>query len=207
MSPRTFVSLEKYLARTWRPDREYIDGELLRRNLGEFDHADLQSALCAWLRERRRKWAVSVVIEQRVQVSATHFRVPDVAVLSLDYPREQVITHPPLICIDVLSKRDTFRSVRQRVADYAAMGVKNIWLFEPEERKVWVCTADSMTKVTSGVLTAVGTEVSIPLDEIWADLDRRHLVTPAVARVASTTAGRRAPNSHNKATAARPAAV
>jgi Uma2 family endonuclease len=171
MATATFIPVEEYLAKTWRPDREYIDGEVVERNLGEFDHADLQTALSAWLRTHRRKWKVRVVVEQRVQVSATHFRIPDVAVLSRDDPREQIITHPPLICIEILSKDDTLRSMQQRVADYAAMGVKNIWLFEPEERNVWVCTADSMTKVASGVLTAVGTEVSIPLDEIWADLD------------------------------------
>ena len=61
--------------------------------------------------------------------------------------------------------------MQERVADYTAMGVPNIWLFEPETRQVWVCTTDSMTKVTSEILSASSTEIVIPLDEIWADLD------------------------------------
>ena len=171
MATATFIPVEEYLAKSWRPDREYIDGEVLERNLGEFDHADLQTVLAVWLRPRRRKWNVRVVVEQRVQVSATRFRVPDVSVLSADLPREKIIEHPPLICIEVLSKDDTLRGMRERVADYSAMGVPNIWLFEPEGREVWVCNADSMVKVTGDVLSASGTEIAVPLAEIWADLD------------------------------------
>ena len=171
MATATFIPVEEYLAKTWRPDREYIDGEVLERNLGEFDHADLQSALDTWLRNRRRRWNVRVVVEQRVQVSTKRFRVPDVSVLSAEHPREKIIRHPPLICIEILSKDDTLLSMKDRIADYSAMGVPNIWLFDPERREVWICTADSMIKVTGDVLSASGTEIVIPLAEIWADLD------------------------------------
>ena len=171
MPTATFTPVEDYLAKMWRPDREYIDGEVLERNLGEFEHANLQSALDTWLRSRRRKWNVRVVVEQRVQVSPERFRIPDVAVLSGDRPIEKVISHPPLICIEILSKDDTLVSMRDRVADYCAMGVPNIWLFDPERREVWACTDDSMNKMTGAVLTASGTGIVIPLDEIWADLD------------------------------------
>jgi Uma2 family endonuclease len=171
MATAIFIPVEEYLAKTWRPDREYIDGEVLERNLGEYDHANLQSALDTWLRYRRHQWKVRVVVEQRVQVSTTRYRIPDVSVFSAERPIEKIITHPPLICIEILSKDDTHRSMQARISDYEAMGVPNIWLFEPERREVWVCTASSMTRVTGGVLTASGTGIVIPLDEIWADLD------------------------------------
>ena len=32
-------SLEQYLHETWSPDREYVDGEIVERNLGEKSHA------------------------------------------------------------------------------------------------------------------------------------------------------------------------
>ncbi len=171
MSTTVFTPLEVYLATTWRPDREYIDGEVRERNLGEYDHADLQTVSAVRLSSGKREWNVKVVVEQRVQVSPTHYRVPDITVISADLPREKIITRPPLICIEVLSKDDTLRGMQERVSEYAAMGVPNIWLFEPETREVWVCTADSMTKVTGGVLAARGTSIVIPLDEIWADVD------------------------------------
>lgn len=171
MATATSIPVEEYLAKTWRPDREYIDGEVLERNLGEFDHANLQTVLAVWLHPRRRKWGVRVVVEQRVQVSAQRFRIPDVSVLSADLPIEQIIRHAPLICIEILSKNDTLGSYRDRIADYSAMGVPNVWLFDPERREVWICTADSMVKVNGDVLNASGTQIAIPLAEIWADLD------------------------------------
>jgi Uma2 family endonuclease len=171
MATATFTPLSDYLAKTWHPDREYIDGEVLERNLGEFDHANLQASLCTWLRSRRRQWKIRVVVEQRVQVTPTRYRIPDVSVLSADRPKEQIITHPPLICIEVLSPDDSLLGMRQKIADYVAFGVPNIWIFEPETREVWICAADSMTKVTGVILTAFGTEIAIPLVEIWDDLD------------------------------------
>ena len=33
------ISVEEYLNTTYRPDVEYVDGEIQERNLGEFDHA------------------------------------------------------------------------------------------------------------------------------------------------------------------------
>ncbi len=170
MATATLTPVEEYLATTWRPDREYIDGEVCERNLGKFDHANLQTVLAVWLHHRRRNWNVRVVVEQRIRVSATHFRIPDVSVLSADRPIEQIITHPPLICIEILSSDDTLRSMRDRVADYLEMGVPNIWLFDPERREVWTWTYSAMTKVSGTVLTASETEISLPLDEIWADL-------------------------------------
>ncbi len=35
----TKVSLEEYLNTSYRPDVEYIDGELQERNVGEIEHA------------------------------------------------------------------------------------------------------------------------------------------------------------------------
>jgi len=35
-SPNALVSLDEYLAATYRPDRDYLDGELVERNAGEW---------------------------------------------------------------------------------------------------------------------------------------------------------------------------
>jgi Uma2 family endonuclease len=171
MAAAVFVPVESYLTEIWHPDREYLDGEVQERNLGEFDHANLQTVLAGWFLIRRQQYTIRVVVEQRVQVSATRFRIPDVSVLSAAYPKEQIITRAPLICIEVLSPEDSLRKVQERICDYASFGVPNIWVFDPEKRQVWICTADAMTKFTGTVLTAADTDISIPLDEIWSNLD------------------------------------
>ena len=41
------VGVEEYLSTVYRPDCDYLDGVVVERNLGQFDHADLQGALSA----------------------------------------------------------------------------------------------------------------------------------------------------------------
>ena len=78
MGTATLVSVEEYL-RTSFPDadREYIDGRIVERNVGEVDHSDVQTAIAHYLRThyRKRVWAG---VEVRVQVKKTRFRIPDV---------------------------------------------------------------------------------------------------------------------------------
>lgn len=54
-----------------------------------------------------------------MQVSATRFRVPDVAILDFDRPPGQVVTHPPIAVFEVLSPEDTVRKLRRKLDDYA----------------------------------------------------------------------------------------
>ena len=35
------ISTDKYLSASYRPDRELIDGRLIDRNVGEYDHSNL----------------------------------------------------------------------------------------------------------------------------------------------------------------------
>jgi hypothetical protein len=43
---------------SYRPNREYIDGQLLERNAGKYEHARLQFLLASWFRTQERAWFV-----------------------------------------------------------------------------------------------------------------------------------------------------
>ena len=73
--------MEEYLSTSYRPDCDYVDGYIEERNLGEWDHSSLQAAVAAYFFAKRRQWGISVATEQRVQVNARRFRVPDVCVV------------------------------------------------------------------------------------------------------------------------------
>ena len=88
------ISVEEYLNTSYRPDVEYVDGEIQERNLGEFDHGDLQLALGTLFRIREQAWSIRAVVETRVQVAPTRFRVPDVCVLAAGLTREQIASLP-----------------------------------------------------------------------------------------------------------------
>jgi Uma2 family endonuclease len=92
-------------------------------------------------------------------------------VLSADRPRERIISHPPLLCIEVLSPCDSLKSMRKRVQDFFGMGVKDIWIFDPETRSAHACTPTSMTEHKSGTLRVAGTKIELNIEEAFATLD------------------------------------
>jgi Uma2 family endonuclease len=102
----TLMSVNDYLSTSFRPDCEYVDGVIVERNMGEKDHSTLQMAISASLFNRRKEWGSHVFPEQRVQVKPRRFRVPDVCVVVGAEPQEQILTQPPLLCIEILSKDD-----------------------------------------------------------------------------------------------------
>jgi hypothetical protein len=79
MSSATLVPIAEYLATSYRPDRDYVDGELQERNAGEWPHSRAQGRFYAFLFQRERQWGIRAVPEQRAQVSPTRFRIPDIA--------------------------------------------------------------------------------------------------------------------------------
>jgi len=94
--PAVVTSLAEYLATTYHPDRDYVDGEVQERNFGEFDHAAMQAFLASWFFQHRQDWQLHVLPEMRVKVNADRVRIPDVCLASRTQPVEQVITRPPI---------------------------------------------------------------------------------------------------------------
>ena len=167
MPAETLISVEEYLATSYRPDCDYVDGRIEERNLGEWDHADLQTAVAAYFRARAKKWGIRAVVEQRVQVSATRFRIPDVTVIIGD-PDGKILRKPPFICIEILSPEDRLSRVEQRIGDYLKMGVANVWLLDPETRRVYVATKEQGLHQYKGeVLRTENPAVEVPLREIF----------------------------------------
>jgi Uma2 family endonuclease len=167
MPTGTLISIEKYLATSFSPDCDYVDGRIEERNLGEWDHASLQTAIAVFFGTRSKKWGINVVVEQRVQVSAKRFRIPDVCVV-LGNPGEQILRKPPFICIEVLSPEDRMSRVEQRIDDYLAMGVPYVWVIDPQTRKAYSATAETgLCEVKTGVLKTENPALEVPLAELF----------------------------------------
>jgi Uma2 family endonuclease len=164
----TLISISEYLAVTYRPDREYIDGVIQERNLGEYEHARLQAALVIWFGTHQREWNIRVLPEQRIRVSATRYRIPDVAVLSREQPIEPVFTQPPLLLLEILSKDDTLRSLEERITDYLDFGVANIWILDPALERAWVATRGRLEAPADGVLRIPGSPIVLPLADLFS---------------------------------------
>ena len=163
------ISLEEYLTTSYRPDCDYVDGEVVERNFGERDHGWLQAAIASYFFVRRKQWNITVFLELRVQVKPTRFRIPDVCVILGDTD-EQILTKPPFICIEILSPEDRVTRIRQRCADYLEMGVPYVWILDPQTRLAYTMTAaEGLREVKSGVLNTESPVLEVPLDEIFSE--------------------------------------
>jgi Uma2 family endonuclease len=126
MGSTTIMSVDEYLATSYDPDCDYVDGAVMERNWGERDHSRIQAALVGYFFMRRKQWRIHVYPEQRVQVSRTRFRIPDVCVVVGAEPEEQIFTKPPFLCIEVLSPDDRAAAMQERIDDYLAFGVRYV---------------------------------------------------------------------------------
>ena len=169
MSTATLVSVDEYLATSYRPDCDFVDGELIERNLGTKDHGKLQRRVLIWFENRRRELALTTFPEQRVRISARRYRIPDVCVVPLPEPDEQIFTQPPYICIEVLSPDDSFSKYQERLDDYIAMGVPNIWVLDPPSRRGWSIAREGHFEALDGILRTNDGRVVMPVAELFPE--------------------------------------
>jgi Uma2 family endonuclease len=166
MATSTLVPVEEYLKTMYHPDCDYVDGMLVERNLGETNHAWVQRNLVISFGSRYREAGITAIPELRFQTQPTRFRVPDV-VVTRGKPDEQILTKPPLLCIEILSPEDRIPSVNTRIKEYLDFGVPVVWLIEPTERKIWIYRANGMEESTGESIKLDGTDIEVPFSEIF----------------------------------------
>lgn len=171
MASSVLIPVSEYLSRTYHPDVEYVDGELRERNMGEESHAEIQAILARIIGNHRIEWNVRVLTEARVQTSETHYRIPDVCVVSSSCPRGHFIRYAPTLCIEILSPEDRTGELLEKVEEYAALGVANIWVIDPRKRLGFYASPSGLERSDDGVLRITGTAIEVSLAEIFAELD------------------------------------
>ena len=172
MGTVTLVPVETYLRTAYRPDRDYIDGEVLERNMGEIPHGRVQGFFRDLFVQRQTEWKLEAIPEVRVQVNSTRYRVPDLTVLQLGGPDDLIVRSVPVCCIEIFSRDDRMREMQERVADYARMGVPAIWVVDPWRRVAYIGQADGRLLPEEGTLAIPGTSATVAVEEIFAELDR-----------------------------------
>lgn len=128
----SLVPLEEYLASSYSPDVEYINGRIEVRNMGENDHSAWQEAICAWFRAQAVRAGIRVRPELRVQVASHTFFIPDVTLLDRNLPVEPYATKPPVAVFEVLSPGDTLKEFMRKGKLYESMGIRTIVLLDPD---------------------------------------------------------------------------
>jgi Uma2 family endonuclease len=165
------VPLDVYLRTSWEPDAEYVDGVIEERPMGEWNHADWQAAVVEFFRNRRAEWNIRVAPELRVQVSPDKFRVPDVTILDRNQPVEQIITHPPIAVIEILSPEDSVSRMLKKLREYQQMGIQTILVLNPGGEDHYRFSAFGLTPLQETAFELPGSSCRFDLEEIKKLLD------------------------------------
>ena len=162
MATTTKVPVEEYLGTSYRPDVDYVDGEIQERNVGEIEHSEMIAAVLKWFFQHEIDWQLLVLPDVRMQVSATRFRVPDICVCSASSTDRRIVTTPPLLVVEVLSPEDRIDRYHQRINDYRQMGIPGIWVLDPETHRGWDCSSGNWIE---------GTLFRLPDSPVYLDLN------------------------------------
>ena len=165
------ISIEEYLASSYEPDLEFVDGVLEEKSMGDWDHSFLQAMISHWFLQHRAEWKINVLTEYRTRTSQTRVRLPDVCVVRQGEPVERVRVTAPLLCIEILSPEDRPGRVMRRLDDFLAMGAENLWILDPSDRTASTYTRFGMKPFSGTRLVIAGTEIYLDLPEIFATLD------------------------------------
>jgi Uma2 family endonuclease len=165
------IPLDLYLQRVYRPDCDYIDGEVRERNAGYYPHSAMMVIVGAMLHECAKTTDTVALLSVRIRVSDDCVLVPDICLARRTRPREDVIVTPPLLCVEVVAEADTFLAMQERVDRLLSMGVENVWLIDERGRFGWVASRQGFLRLKDGVFRIDGTPITISLAGIAGELD------------------------------------
>ncbi len=172
MATPVFIPVEQYLRTVFRPDCDYIEGEVQERNMGETLHGRLQAFFAFFFRLNQDKWSIDVLTEQRLRVADGRYRVADLILSSIPNRSARFLQSPPLLCVEILASEDRMRKVQERLNDYADMGVQSMWVIDPWRETAYFAGPDGIMLEQKEALIVPETSIRIAVPEIFAELDR-----------------------------------
>ncbi len=162
------ISVEQYLATSFSDgDREYVDGQIVERNVGEHQHARIQALMVSYfLVHFPQYWAA---VEARVKLAPRRYRIPDVCLLVGTWPgpARGPVTEPLFIAVEVLSPDERVGNLQDRVDDYLNAGVKYVWVVNPDTKRGYIHTSEGSHDATDGVLRTADPNIEVPLAELF----------------------------------------
>jgi len=159
MAVKTQITVEEYLQTSFEVDCEYLDGEVVERNVGEYAHSKAQRRLVFSFGLLSQRLPFYACPEIRVQVAPRRYRVVDLAVFAGDEPAERVPSQPPLVAIEIVSRKDVYRDIIDKLEDYRKWGVSRVWLVDPWIGKLYTYSAAGLTDVASLQIPEYGVEI------------------------------------------------
>jgi Uma2 family endonuclease len=167
------VSVDEYLASSYRPDLEYVDGYLVERSVPTFLHSLLQVLLIAYFRQYEKECKFKVLPELRTQIiDRSRYRIPDVLLCATPTRMRKIMDETPLAVIEIISPGDTMMETLGRFRDYASVGVPCIIQMDPESRTAHRYEDGSLIRTAFNGLGLQHTTIPFDSERLFADLGR-----------------------------------
>jgi Uma2 family endonuclease len=166
MGTTPLIPVEEYLSTSYSPDKEYVEGVLVERNVGDWLHSLVQSNLIFVLRTRYPH--LKAVPELRSRVAKDRYRLPDICVV-LSAPQGSVLREPAFIAIEILSKDDAATDLLEKLAEYAAIGTPNIWIFNPRTKRMYTYHTGILQEIADDTIATTDNAVRLTRAEIFQD--------------------------------------
>jgi Uma2 family endonuclease len=148
VATKTQITAEQYLRMTFEHDAEFVHGEIVERAMPDYIHSRIQVLLAALFESLRRTHGFLACVELRLKLASDVYRIPDVSVFVV--PQHQAVPDtPPLVVIEILSKDDRHSDLMQKLEEYLAWGVANIWVVDPIAKRFSAYTHLGLQNVSS----------------------------------------------------------
>ncbi len=175
---RKTVTYEEWLRLPETKNEEVVNGEIRIMPAPKWNHGDIVENLYVLIRQQVNPREVRVriaefdLIIRRQPLTA---RIPDLAVFQTGtiVERDGRIFSAPQLIVEVRSPANTGRERQEKLADYASLGVPEVWAFSPEDRTVEVLYLENGRFVRHAILTEGVLKpkffptVEVPISEIW----------------------------------------
>jgi Uma2 family endonuclease len=147
VATKTQITAEQYLRMTFEPDAEFVRGEIVERAMPDYLHGRLEYLISLAFGRLIQSSRLYPCLEVRMKLAADVYRIPDVAVFTES--QQPVPDTPPLIAIEILSKDDRHSDVMQKLEEYLAWGIANIWVVDPITKRFSAYTHLGLQNVSS----------------------------------------------------------
>jgi Uma2 family endonuclease len=150
-----------------KPYFEYWFGAPVQKSMPTWIHSLLQKIVMRLLDDA----GYESVAELKLKISTEFQPLPDVSAVLPGQIEGPYPTRPVEIVVEILSPDDKLYDIVSKCTFYAGLGIPHIYVVDPQTRKLfsWECNAG---------LQSTGHLASIPVGNIWSELDRRLATLP-----------------------------
>ena len=160
---------------------ELVNGRIVIMDYTADEHGIIESELSRYLGNfnvtRKLGWVLSGEVGLYTRYEPDTVRGVDVIFISrqrLSAPKGKALQVAPELVVEIVSPSDRWGELRNKIAEYFAIGVERVWIVEPEKKQLLVYrTPTDFTQLTEqetvhgeGILAGF----ALPLQELFAEL-------------------------------------